>query len=417
MENIKKILKEELKEVEVDKIELTSIEKKLAKIKKEITFNIRKNKIKADIIIGGSYAKGTLIKKKKYDIDLFIRFDRNIEEDKISDLLKKLVPKNSEKIHGSRDYYRLKENYERFSIEFEIIPVIKINRNSEARNTTDLSYSHVWYVNGKIKKNKKLASEIKLAKAFLHYQGCYGAESFINGFSGYATELIIIYYKSFINFLKAMSKLKVEEKLIIDTEGFYKNRREVLTEINEAKLQSPIILIDPTYNTRNALAALNMETLLKLKKSSSEFLKKPSLNFFKHSDKIEAFKKRNKKFVELEARIDRQPGDIAGTKLRKFYNQLIDGMRRYFDVKDSEFFYDEDRNIGKIMLNFKEKKKLIFSGPPLEMKENCRRFRLEHKNVKIKNKKLYAVEKNINFKEFLSKIILQRQNQVRVMLP
>lgn len=53
--------------------------------------------------------------------------------------------------------------------------------------------------------------EIKIAKAFCHATGCYGAESYIKGFSGYALELLIYHYKSFQSFVKAMTK--VNEKV------------------------------------------------------------------------------------------------------------------------------------------------------------------------------------------------------------
>src|SRR3989344_5865150 len=108
----------------------------------------------------------------------------------------KIVPKNAVRIHGSRDYFVVKENN---NFEFEIIPTLKIKKPSEAKNIIDLSYFHVNYVRNKLK-NKKLADEIKLAKAFIHYSDCYGAESYINGFSGYAVELLVIYYGSFTKF-------------------------------------------------------------------------------------------------------------------------------------------------------------------------------------------------------------------------
>ncbi|MBD3252791.1 hypothetical protein GF386_03610, partial [Candidatus Pacearchaeota archaeon] len=53
---------------------------------------------------------------------------------------------------------------------------------------TDLSYFHVNHILKKIKKNKNLSDEIRLAKKFAYSQNCYGAESYIHGFSGYALE-------------------------------------------------------------------------------------------------------------------------------------------------------------------------------------------------------------------------------------
>ena len=50
--------------------------------------------------------------------------------------------------------------------------------------------------------------------------------------------------------------------------------------MNSSKLTSPIILVDPTYKQRNALAALSEETFEKFKQASKKFLKNPSIKYF-----------------------------------------------------------------------------------------------------------------------------------------
>ena len=57
-------------------------------------------------------------------------------------------------------------------------------------------------------RSKKILDEIKIAKAFCHANNCYGAESYINGFSGYGLELLVYYYGGFLRFIKAVSKMK-----------------------------------------------------------------------------------------------------------------------------------------------------------------------------------------------------------------
>jgi len=54
---------------------------------------------------------------------------------------------------------------------------------------------------------KKILDEIRIAKAFCYANNCYGAESYISGFSGYALELLVYHYKSFLKFIKSMVKL------------------------------------------------------------------------------------------------------------------------------------------------------------------------------------------------------------------
>ena len=206
--NINKILKQEIELIKLDKDTLKNIESVSNNFCKELKNKLKKKKIKADVFIGGSLAKNTLIKRRdsKYDIDNFVRFDAKYGEDKdISSILGKVLEGWAEKIHGSRDYYQIVIN----GITIEIIPVLKIKKPSEAKNVTDLSYFHVNYVLKKIRMNRKIADEIKLTKAFGHAHDCYGAESYIKGFSGYAIELLICHYKNFLKLAKEIAFSKI----------------------------------------------------------------------------------------------------------------------------------------------------------------------------------------------------------------
>jgi len=403
MATIKEVLKEEIALIKPSSEELSRIEPELKILIKSIEEKIKKQKISAEIFIGGSFAKKTLIKKEKYDIDIFVRFDKIKDESKLSIILQKLLPKNAKKIHGSRDYFSLNQEIGTISVDFEIIPVIKIKNPLEAKNIMDLSYFHVNYVKKKIAKNPKLADEIKLAKAFVHFQGCYGAESYINGFSGYALELLVIYYKTFVNFIKGIVKNK-GEKIIIDSEKFYKNKEAILRGINEAKLSSPIILIDPTFKERNAVAALSEDTFKIFKESCVKFMKKPSYDFFKKKDNISLLEKKYKnKLIKINLSTEKQAGDIAGTKLKKFFGFFCSKIERYFEIKERYFEYDEKSNIGKVYLVLNPKKEIIFHGPPVEMEDRLREFKKEHKKVVIKAGKSYAIEKmNLSFDKFLN---------------
>jgi tRNA nucleotidyltransferase (CCA-adding enzyme) len=408
-ENIKDILKKQLLIVSPSKEELDIIEVRTDKLVSQIKENLFKNKLKAEVFIGGSFAKNTLIKKNKYDVDIFVRFDSKLEN--ISNILEKIVPKNALRIHGSRDYFSVKEG----NLEFEIIPTIKINKPQDAQNITDLSYFHVVYLEKKFKKNSKLVDEIRLAKAFTHYQDCYGAESYIHGFSGYALELLIVHYKTFLNFLKAVVSYNGKKPFIIDSDRLYRGEDMILKHLNESKLKSPIILIDPTFKERNALAALNKDTFDKFKISAAKFLKSPSNKFFEYFDKESAFKKKYKDFLELRLFTSKQAGDIAGTKIKKFYLFFLNEIKMFFDIFGSEFIYDEKDNIGRVFISLSKKKELIIPGPPVEMKDCLGKFKKEHKNVKIKQGKAYAIEKSIEFGDFLDKFTLVKQKTISQM--
>jgi len=315
MENINKILKEQINLVKPENEVVDDIKKISKEFCNNLRNKLRKYKIKADIFIGGSLAKGTLVKTSDnlYDVDVFVRFDKKYSENKIQELLKKVLIKGINRVHGSRDYYQFKVN----NIIIEIIPVLKIKNPKEARNVTDLSYFHVNYILKKIKKYKKLSDEIIIAKAFTHSQNCYGAESYIKGFSGYAIELLIIYYGSFLKFIKEIASSN--KKIIIDESKSYKKKKDVLMELNEAKILSPIILVDPTFKERNALSGLSDEAFEKFKKACQDFLKNPSKDFFKNKNILDEMK-RYKDLRIVSVRTNKQKGDIAGTKSKKFMN-------------------------------------------------------------------------------------------------
>lgn len=399
--NIDKICKE---------IDFVLIKEEFAKIKKEaeelgqsIEDEIKKQKIKAEVFIGGSLAKKTLVKRNKYDIDIFVRFDWVYEDisNKLENIIVSVAKKKKlkiERVHGSRDYFQIDKG----KAIYEIIPVLKINKPREARNVTDLSYFHVNYVKNRVK--DKIAREIILAKVFCKSQGVYGAESYINGFSGYGLECLIIFYGSFEKMLRAL--VKVREREIIDPGKMYKRKDIALLEINESKLQSPIILIDPTWKERNVLAALNKESFHKFQKSVMAFLKKPSKNFFEEK-KIEEkeirkeAKRKKAEFSHIVLETDRQAGDIAGTKLKKFTRFLIGEAERNYYIIREEFVYDEKQR-ADIYLTVKSKKEIIKIGPPIERENDAMAFRKRNKKVFEKNGLLHArIKINFSLKKFL----------------
>ena len=405
MKRSEEILKEVLEKSKPSEEDLRYIKKNVDEFCKSMNINLKKLKIDAEIFVGGSFAKGTVIKKGKYDVDVFIRYDKKYKNEEISFLTAKILgqSKDISVIHGSRDYFRI--NYGK-NFFIELIPVKKINNPKEYENITDLSYLHVKYINKKIK-SKNILDEIKIAKAFCYANGCYGAESYIHGFSGYSLELLVYYYKSFNNFLKAMTKVG-KEKLIIDIEKQFKNKKDALMDLNSSKLNSPIILIDPTYKQRNVLAALTQETFEKFQKSCKEFIKSPSIKCFevKKAD-IEKIKadslKKGREFIQIQATTSKPEGDVAGSKLLKFYNYIEKEINKFFIVKEKGFEYNEKQS-AKYFFVAEKKTELLYSGPFLDDLENCTKFKKEHKNTYEKNNRLYAKENiKLTLKEFLEK--------------
>lgn len=397
--NLKEVTKE--LDLKIDETERQLMSEQVRDFLDKVNSVLKKKKIKADVFVGGSFAKDTMVKSSNYDIDFFVRFDK--EED-ISDILEKVIKEIKVKylrVHGSRDYFQVPADEK---VTFEVIPVLKIKNPKDAKNVTDLSYFHVNYVKKRI--TQQIANEIRIAKQFLKAQGIYGAESYIGGISGYGVEGLIIHYKSFEKMIKSI--VKSTKKIIIDPEDKYKGKN-ALIELNESKIESPIVLVDPTFKERNVLAALRSEAFDKLKKSSEELLSKPNEKYFEIKDikcEIEAMikgaNKINAQFVKIDLKTDRQEGDIAGTKMKKFSDFLVEEIKRYFDVCNNTYSYLQSKE-AQLFVVVKPKKEIVKMGPPLDLVEHAKAFRKEHKDTFIKEGRLYArLEAYKDFKDFFN---------------
>lgn len=399
----KELFNSVIEKIKPSKEELGEINKLTKDFTAKLAGGLRKNKANADVFVGGSLAKNTIIRKGRYDIDIFVRFEYKeyfARDSELSDILEKaLHGLKYKRVHGSRDYFHVVQK-SKMPILFEIVPVLKIKKPEEARNVTDLSFFHVNYVSKKV--NEKLADEIRIAKAFCFAQNCYGAESYIKGFSGYALELLVIHYKGFMNLAKATGKwhdiMKKNGKIVIDMAKHYKNEEEVLMQINESKLISPIILVDPTYAVRNATASISAETLIKFIRVCREFSAKPSLKFFekKEIDAKELKKAAGKKralLAAISAETKKQNEDIAAAKLAKFFGFLIYIMeKKGFKILQKEIKFERQK--GTFYVIYKNPSaSMIVMGPPINAVEHVVKFRKKYRKVFVRNGKACAKTK------------------------
>src|SRR3989338_8180046 len=107
----KEIFYSVLEKIKPSEQELKNIKELTAGLNKKIEAGLKKAHCRADVFLGGSLAKNTLIKKERYDIDIFVRFQYKeyAERDsQLSDMLEKALKLQKikyKKIHGSRDYF------------------------------------------------------------------------------------------------------------------------------------------------------------------------------------------------------------------------------------------------------------------------------------------------------------------------
>jgi len=382
--SMKSVLAKELGRISLSRVDILEMNK----IAKDFIGSLKAQGVKA--YVGGSLAKGTMVDRKgKQDIDIFVVFDYSEDILGLEKILGKLeLPGELKKVHGSRDYFQILCD----EVILEVIPVVK-NRDPEtAENVTDVSLSHVKYVGGATKGNPSIADEIKLAKAFCQAQRCYGAESYIHGFSGYSLEVMVIHFGGFVNFLRNVGKRRV-----IDPLKYFKNEKEVLRELNSNKIQGPLVLIDPTYKYRNVSAGLGKETFEKFLKVASEFLRKPSLEYFeRRAIDIEGMKTMKGRFVKVELSTDRQEGDIAGTKCKKLLDFFcVELKRKQQNVIAKEFDYDGGKSAEGYLVVV-EKPLIEVRGPSVGLEGPSKAF------LKAKGKNAFERKKFWWFKEKVS---------------
>ncbi|MCX6706870.1 MAG: nucleotidyltransferase domain-containing protein, partial [Candidatus Woesearchaeota archaeon] len=388
------LLKEVLEEIQPDE---SKIKKEVNDTLKKLNLTLKRNKITAKAITGGSIAKGTFL-KGDHDCDVFVRFDYKKYKDEtgggegkeageggISDILGKALEKafgkgKVDRLHGSRDYYQMKD-----SIKYEIIPVLEIKKFKEAKNITDCSPMHVLWVN----KFPKMKKDIMLTKAFMKSAGVYGAESYVKGFSGHVVDILTIYSKGFLNLLKQSQKWKTGQ--VIDYYNYHKGK--AMMNINRSKTQSALIIVDPIDPYRNASAVLSAEKFGQFRKRAAEFLKKPSKEFFfaerfdieKIKKKAEGRKERLRLMI-IDAKALDGKEDVVGAKLLKVLEFIESQLKQNdFNVIESGWNWDRaEKAVFWIMTSREDLPEMkTVEGPPVKLREYYENFRKVHKDSQV----------------------------------
>lgn len=434
-QKINVILNKVLSQITYSKSEEKKIYDIIDNVLQEISKSAKKQKIDASVELGGSAAKRTFL-KGDFDCDVFVRFsyskykNKNEELSKyLEDILKDTSFKYT-KVHGSRDYFQFsKEN-----IEFEIVPVLKIKKDSDALNVTDSTPFHVkWflkYLNNQKKATIKLNNQVRLVKQFCKSQRIYGAESYINGFSGHVIDILTVLFGSFENFVNFfanqvnLEKLKKYDsrKLIFDVEEHYSKKSDslknnfdnkiisksakidkILKTLNFSKIDSPIIVIDPISKQRNAASALGLEKYNLLINACKNFINNPDIKFFQINEfKISELKKQIKSYkkkhnfqtycILLKIKPLNTKKDVAGAKIMKLTNYIKKKLlENSFLVYDSNFYFQQNQAYSWFFVDTDElNETIITSGPKVSSLEHAKRFKQKHPNYFKKENHLYA---------------------------
>ncbi len=374
--------------IELNKPKLPDCKPVIEKIEKEL----KKNRVEAEVVVGGSAAKNTYL--KTFDLDIFVRFKNKADPDLLEVILNNAFGKSRvSRLHGSRDYFQISVNGQ----GYEIVPVLKITKATQAKNITDVSMLHVEWV----LKNLKNPDDVRLAKLFMKAHNLYGAESYISGFSGYIVEILIAHYGNFLKMIEAVANWK--SKTIIDVANHYKNKNDLIMNLNKSKQVSPLIIIDPVDKNRNAAAAVSPEKYAQFIYAAQEFLKKPSESgFTKQKFSISNIKKEAKmlkaKLIILKFNLLKGKSDVVCSKALKTYEFFAEKLRSYdFEILKSGVEIDENimENImWFIVLPERLPEFAKVQGPQIWVdKKNLDQFIAKHHSVFLDGDKLAALRK------------------------
>jgi tRNA nucleotidyltransferase (CCA-adding enzyme) len=353
--------------------------KKVSSIAQEVKERISKHSPSTkiiDVILGGSYAKGTWL-KGDVDIDIFVRMDSSMKEEEF-ELLGKQIGLESLKEYGPYLRYSDHPYVEAFvnGIRVNIVPCYDVEKWNW-KSAADRSPFHTEYITMKLDEKKR--DQVRLLKKFLKSLGIYGAEIAKNGFSGYVTEVLIFKYGSFQSTLEALSQVQ-EEKVIISTDP-------IDEESVKKAFKHSIIILDPIDPKRNLGTAISLENFGKFVLAARAFLKEPSIEFFKLKEKegiTKVFSEIYPNILVISFNYRERSSDVIWGQLKKSMKAISKQlMLAGFNVIRSICTTDERTEAAFIFLleSITLPSYMVKTGPKILRRDDSSKFISKNNNV------------------------------------
>jgi len=252
------------------RLQLSLLSRFYATISRAIHRCMRARRIRGDVTLQGSFAKGTIL-SDKWEIDVFLLLD-NVD----LGWLRKEAEQFLVECLGHRLPVVIKYSQQPYvsvslmGMEADVVPVAR-GAGSYRGLGAERTPLHTEYVRSRLDEHRR--DEVRLLKSFLRGIGVYGAETRTRGFSGYLAELLIVYYGSFRETLRNVSRWR--PPIYIDPEGIGDR-----TFMTRKYRDSPLIVVDPVDPQRNAAAAVSRNSLETLVLAARLYLEKPHPWFF-----------------------------------------------------------------------------------------------------------------------------------------
>ncbi|MEM2963320.1 MAG: CCA tRNA nucleotidyltransferase [Candidatus Anstonellales archaeon] len=365
-----------------------------------------------DVELMGSVAKGTHLRGST-DLDFFLLFPKTYSKTQVKTLgltYAKKASKNSKYEIRYAEHPYLRTYFHGYKID--IVPSYKIGRIREKGTSVDRSQLHTKYIKERLSDSQK--DDVRLLKQFMKNLGIYGAELRVEGFSGYACELLILYYGTFMKLLESASKW---DSPTIDIENYYGGRAR-------EKFDSPIVIIDPVDMKRNVAAVISHTSLSRFILAARKFLKEPSSSFFfkekvvhnrKHLRKL--ILDRKSRFLAIEFKAPNLVEDILWPQLRKTARAMLAFLHACDFIPLGHYFWSDGK---KCMIFFEF---LVYElpairklyGPAVKFENDVSKFIEAHKNainLHLEHERIVAIEKRKLTNAYLAlKILLKNPSK------
>jgi len=303
----------------------------------------------AGVVLGGSFAKDTWL-PGDVDIDVFVKISPNVEEAKFEEVG---LAVGREALKG----YKPGKKYAQHPYTEATVDGFKVNvvpcydvKPGEWRSAADRSVQHVAFVKENLDEEARV--QVRLLKRFMKAVGVYGAEIEKEGFSGYATEVLIDEYETFESTLGSFAVFVPDSK------------------------EEYFALFDPIDDNRNLGKAMSRETVARMVVASRAFLEEPSLSFFKEV-KGRARPRLQKLAYVIAFEHEELSEDILWGELKRSARQIAKHVREEgFEVARVEAVSDGLRSSAIVILPVVETLPRLEErvGPGVEIAEGAKSF-------------------------------------------
>ena len=346
-----------LDKIKPSNFQVNVLEKFSNLIKHKLYNCIERKGLEIEIEEVGSFAKNTLL-NDKWELDIFVLLknkDDNWINNNGKDLLLSCLGDFPTIIKYSQHPY-VTVSY--MGLEADVVPTVYVEKPRKKGMGVERTPFHTNYINSKLNQCQK--DDVKLLKSFLKGLSIYGAESHIEGFSGYLSELLIAYYGSFYNTLINASKWKDIVYIDIENNG---DKDYLLKKYPKSRL----IVVDPIDPYRNVAAAVSTKSLSTFILASKLYLNNPNAAFF-HKFTYNIKSKINAPLLLILLHGDYfnyPPTDVWG-KLKKISENLESFIENFgIKVLRGSYYTDESKlgAIGFLIDNIIIPKVDILEGP------------------------------------------------------